>query len=276
MDTINNKTAIITGGSEGVGAATAGRFADAGANLVLVARGQEQLEAVAARLRVRTRVLVVPMDVTDAGACDRLLQKTLQTFGSVDILINNAGYHARGLVEEVSANDLGRMIDVNLKAPVLLSRMALPYLRESRDGAAIVNVASLAGRVALGGAATYSATKFALRVFTFALADELRGTNIKLGVVSPGPVDTGFIMSDIDAVTDVTFSQPISTASDVADEIFKLCLNDKLERAMPPSSGFITTLSYLFPSVARRVRPMLERKGQRTKQRLKAAMRSAE
>jgi len=216
------------------------------------------------------------MDITDTVACERLLQKTQQTFGSVDILINNAGYHARGRVEDVSIDDLALMIDANLKAPILLSRMALPYLRESRDGAAIVNVASLAGRVALGGAATYSATKFALRVFTFALADELRGTNVKLAAVSPGPVDTGFIMSDIDAVADITFSQPVSTAADVADEIIKLCLNDKLERSMPPSSGFMTTLSYLLPSIARRVRPMLERKGQRTKQRLKAAMRTAE
>ena len=216
------------------------------------------------------------MDITDTVACERLLQKTQQTFGSVDILINNAGYHARGRVEDVSIDDLALMIDANLKAPILLSRMALPYLRESRDGAAIVNVASLAGRVALGGAATYSATKFALRVFTFALADELRGTNVKLAAVSPGPVDTGFIMSDIDAVADITFSQPVSTAADVADEIIKLCLNDKLERSMPPSSGLMTTLSYLLPSIARRVRPMLERKGQRTKQRLKAAMRTAE
>lgn len=241
-----------------------------------MARGQEKLETVAAALRVKTRVLVVPMDVTDESACGRLLQKTLQTFGSLDILVNNAGYHSRGLVEDVRVDDLGRMIDVNLKAPILLSRMALPYLRGSRDGAAIINVASLAGRVALGGAATYSATKFALRVFTFALADELRGTNVKLAAVSPGPIDTGFIMSDVDAVADITFSQPISTAGEVADEILKLCLNDKLERSMPPSSGFVTTLSYLFPSIARRVRPMLERKGRRAKQRLKAVAQSTE
>jgi hypothetical protein len=263
---------VITGGSEGVGAATAHRFADAGANLVLVARGQDKLEQVAAQLRVMTRVLVVPMDVTDERACERLLERTRQTFGSVDVLINNAGYHARGRVEDVSTDDLALMIDANLKAPILLSRMAIPYLRAAAGGAAIINVASLAGRVALGGAATYSATKFALRVFTFALADELRGTNIKLAAVSPGPIDTGFIMSNIDAVADITFSQPISTADEVAEEILKLCMNDKLERSMPPSSGFITTLSYLFPSVARRVRPMLERKGRRTKQRLKTGM----
>jgi len=239
---------------------------------VLVARGQDKLEKVAAQLRVKTRVLVVPMDVTDERACARLLGKAQQTFGSVDIVINNAGYHSRGLVEEVSTDDLGRMIDVNLKAPVMLCRMAVPYMREATGGTAIINVASLAGRVALGGAATYSATKFALRVFTFALADELRGTGIKLAVVSPGPIDTGFIMSDIDSVADITFSQPISTADEVAKEILRLCGNDKLERSMPPSSGFVTTLSYLFPSIARRVRPKLERKGRRTKRRLKSGM----
>jgi short-subunit dehydrogenase len=164
------------------------------------------------------------------------------------------------------------MIDVNLRAPVVLSRLALPYLRRSGQPAAIVNVASLAGRTALAGAATYSATKFGLRAFTFALAEELRGSDIKLGVVSPGPIDTGFIMADIDSVADITFSQPLSTADEVAVEILKLCRNDRLERAMPMFSGWLTTLSYLFPGLGRALRPALIRRGRRVKQRLKSDM----
>ena len=112
--------------------------------------------------------------------------------------------------------------------------------------------------------------------FTYAVGDELSNTNIKLAVVSPGPIDTGFIMSNIDVVADITFSQPMSTAEEVAAEIVRLCTNDKPERSMPPISGFLTTLTYLFPAVGRMMRPALDRRGRRVKQALKAKMRRAE
>ena len=83
-------------------------------------------------------------------------------------------------------------------------------------------------------------------------------------------------MSNIDSVTDLTFSQPISTADEVAEEIMQLCINDKIERSMPPASGFLTTMSYLFPGLGRVMRPVLENKGRRVKRRLKAQQRAAE
>jgi short-subunit dehydrogenase len=267
-----DKTVIITGGSEGVGAATARAFARAGANLVLVARTRKNLETIAEELRSQTKVEIVPMDVSDADACANLFKKAEYEFGAVHVLVNNAGYHKRGPVETVAPEQLGAMIDVNLKAPVLLCRMAIPYLREAGEGA-IINVASLAGRTPVPGAATYSATKFGLRAFTFAVAEELAGTNIKLAALSPGPIDTGFIMDNIDNVTDLTFSQPLSTANECAEEILKLCGNDRRERSMPPISGLLTTLTYLVPWVGRAMRPLLEKKGRRVKRALKSAMR---
>ena len=92
----NNKTVIITGGSDGVGAATARLFAEAGANLMLVARGKKKLDAVADELRDKTRVEIFAMDVADTEACVDVFKKAQFEFGSVDILVNNAGYHARG------------------------------------------------------------------------------------------------------------------------------------------------------------------------------------
>ena len=265
------KTVIITGGSQGVGAATAHRFADAGANLVLVARSRKNLESIAEELRAKTRVETVTMDVADMDACTNLFKKAEFEFGSVHVLVNNAGYHERGPAESIAIDDLGMMIDVNLRAPIILSRLAIPYLKQA-GGGAIINVASLAGRTAVPGAATYSATKFGLRAFTMALADELKDTPVKVAVVSPGPIDTGFIMSNIDNVTDLTFSQPISTADEVAEEIMKLCINNKRERSMPPVSGLLTTLTYLFPGFARALRPAFESKGRRVKRKLKAQM----
>ena len=266
-----NKTVVITGGSEGVGASTARAFARAGANLVLAARTKKNLEKIAGELRPDTRVEIMAMDVADPGACENLLRKAQFEFGSIHVLVNNAGYHERGPVESVEAESLGQMIDVNLKAPIVLSRLALPLMREAGVGA-IINVASLAGRTPVPGAATYSASKFGMRAFTFALAEELRDSTIKIAAVSPGPIDTGFIMANIDNVTDLTFSQPLSTADEVAREILKLCANGKRERSMPPLSGVLTTLTYLWPGIGRTMRPLLEGKGRRVKCAIKAKM----
>jgi len=272
---LKDKTVIITGGSEGVGAAAARLFADAGANLMLVARNKKNLDVIAAELRLKTRVKTFPMDVTDAEAGVDVFKKTAFEFGSVDILVNNAGYHKRGNVEDVSAGDLGRMIDVNLKAPIMLSRIALPYLREA-GGGAIINVGSLAGRAAVPGSVCYAASKAGLRSFTYGLGIEMADSKIKLAVVSPGPIDTGFIMADIDATSDLTFSQPVSTADEVAQAILDLCSNNLREQSMPRISGLLTMMAYIFPWLGTAVRPMLERKGAAVKAKIKAERRRRE
>jgi short-subunit dehydrogenase len=265
----NNKTVIITGGSEGVGAATARMFAEAGANLMLVARDKKKLEAIAEELRAKTKVEIFPMDVSDAEACVDVFKKAAFEFGSVDVLVNNAGYHKRGPVEEIDADDLGKMIDVNLKAPIMLTRIALPYLHEA-GGGAVINVGSLAGRAPIQDNAGYGASKAGLRSFTYALGFELAESDIKVAVVSPGPIDTGFIMSDIDSVPDINFSQPVSSAEEVAQAVLDLCGNNIRELSMPKVGGFLTMLVYIFPGLARLLRPTLIRKGARMKQKLKA------
>ena len=261
-------TVIVTGASQGVGAATARAFAARGANLVLIARGQDKLDALAGELGIDDRVMVAPLDVTDMAGFGELLARAEEAFGSVDVLVNNAGFHSRGKVESVAAEDIGRMIDVNLKAPMMATRMTLPYLRKSKRPA-VINVASLAGRTPVPGSCTYSATKFGLRAFSLALAEELQGTNIKIASVSPGPIDTAFIMDDIDSVSDLTFSQPMSTTEQVAEAIVKLVDDRALDQPMPRISGYLATMSYLFPRLGRGLRPMLEKKGRRTKERLK-------
>ena len=265
-----DKTVVITGGSEGVGAAAARLFAEAGANLMLVARGKKNLEAIAEELRDKTKVEIFALDVSDADACIDVFKKAQFEFGRIDVLVNNAGYHARGDVETVEPADLAKMVDVNLRAPIVLARLAIPYLQEAGD-AAIINVGSLAGRTPVPGSATYSATKAGLRAFTVSLSEELRDSNIKVGLVSPGPIDTGFIMADMDKTADITFSQPMSTAEEVAQNILDLCGNSIREVTMPALSGLLTTVSYLFPWVSRQMKPVLERKGQRVKKELKAA-----
>jgi len=115
----------------------------------------------------------------------------------------------------------------------------------------------------------YSATKFGLRAFSMALADELRGTGVTVSCVSPGPVDTQFLMAELDTVTDLTMSQPLVTPDQVAALVVLCALDGKPERAIPRLSSALTTAGYLAPGLRRALRPMLERRGRRTKQKLR-------
>ena len=260
----SGKTIIITGASAGVGAACARAFATQKANLVLVARGQQGLDIIEEELSAQTKVITVAMDVSNVEQCLALLVKAEEEFGTVDVLVNNAGMHSRGDLETVDPADVGAMVDINIRAPLVLSCAAIPYLRRT-GGGGIVMVGSLAGMAPLQGAATYSGTKAGLRAFAYALADEMRGTRIHVGVVSPGPIDTGFIMDEIDKVEDIVFSQPMSSPGDVADAVLKIAAGDKLEIPMPAASGKLTNLGYLFPRLRRYLRPKLYAKGRKNK-----------
>jgi short-subunit dehydrogenase len=209
------------------------------------------------------------MDVANAVDCRKMLLCAVEKFGDIHYLINNAGYHQRGTVESNSAEHLAQMVDVNLRAPIELTALTLPYIRASiaKGGCGgIVNVGSLAGRTPLQGAATYSATKSGLRAFSYALSDELRGSGISVGLVSPGPINTGFIMSEIDEVEDIVFSQPMSSPQQVTDAIISVAKGEKVEITLPNSSAWLTTISYLFPVLRRFLRPYLYKKGRKAKQ----------
>ena len=265
IKSFENKTIIITGASAGVGAACARLFAHHKAKLVLVARGEAALNIIADELRSQCEVLTVVMNVANNDHCLTLLEKAEATFGAVHVLINNAGMHARGNLETVAPLDVAAMVDINLRAPLLLSSAAIPYLQRAGEGA-IVNVGSLAGRAPLQGAATYSATKAGLRAFSYALADELRDSGISVGSVSPGPIDTGFIMDEIDEVEDIVFSQPMSTAQQVAEGIMAVASGDEVEVVLPAASAKLTHISYLFPKLRRRLRPKLYEQGRKNKE----------
>ncbi len=263
MQDFKGKTVIITGASAGVGEACAKAFANEGANLVLVARGQAGLDAVEKALSPLTQVKTLALDIGESGACDKLIAFALEQFGNIHVLINNAGAHFRGDVVKRSSKELASMVDINLRAPIEFTAAALLHIQ--KEGGAIVMVGSLAGRAPLQGAATYSATKAGLRTFAHALADELRGSNVAVGVVSPGPIDTGFIMDEIDNVEDIVYSQPMSTAEQVAEAVMKIARGEEVEIAMPAMSGTLTTFSYLFPTLRRAARPTLYKIGRKNK-----------
>jgi len=258
----NGCVVVVTGASSGVGEACAKLFSSLGAKVVLAARTVSDLERVASGLP--NEALVCPTDVADSASCQQLIDKTMAQFGHLDILVNNAGFNSRGEVIDMSLDAMERIIDINLKAPMRLSRLALPHLLKANQ-ASIVNVASLAGRFPLDGEASYSASKFGLRAFSLALAEELDETAITVSLVSPGPIKTGFIMDEIDEVPDLVFSQPMSSAEQVAQAVKDSVVDGKRERAIPVSSGILATTAYLMPGLRKGLRPVLEAKGRKIK-----------
>lgn len=256
----SEKVVLVTGASSGIGMAVVRAVADRGARVALVARSAGILEKLAGDLGTQ-RAASFPLDVTDRAGLAKLPDEVVARFGRLDVVVNNAGVNHRGGVDERTADELVAILETNLAAPILLIRAALPHL--ARD-AAIVNVASLAGKVPVPHEAAYSATKAGLRAFSRALSVEVAARGIHVGTVCPGPVDTAFF-GDVSKVPNLVFSQPMSTAEDVANAVLRVIEDRVAEIDIPAASGKLATLGYLAPSVFARLRPVLERVGARNK-----------
>lgn len=259
----NRVIAIVTGASSGIGAATARAFRARGAKIALVARTETKLTALAEELG-REHAKAFPLDVTDHTALLALPSQVKDHFGRLDVVVNNAGANARGAVIERTPEELRMIVETNLVAPIMLTRAALPLL----DGSGVVvNVASLAGKVPLQHEATYSATKSGLRAFARAVDLEFaaKGEGPRVLTVNPGPVDTGFFGDDLSLVPDLVFSQPMSTAEQIADAIVEAVETGSQEIDVPAVSGKLATAGYLVPRLYAALRPLLARQGARKK-----------
>jgi NAD(P)-dependent dehydrogenase (short-subunit alcohol dehydrogenase family) len=188
------RIALITGASRGIGRATALRLARAGATLVLAARTEQDLSAVAEIIRtLGMDALVVPTDVTNDQQIEALVNTALARFGRIDILVNNAGGGPpRTPVVKARRVDWEWTLRVNLWATMVLSKLVLPAMIAQRSGT-IVNICSLAGLTGKAGEAAYAAAKFGVRGFSQSLFEEVREHGIKVSTICPGHVDTGLI-----------------------------------------------------------------------------------
>jgi len=177
---LEGKTAIVTGASSGIGAATAAALAREGARVAGGARRDDQLKT----------EIKLELDVTDVESCKRFVAEAVDRLGGLDILFNNAGLAlGRAPFTESSEEDEAAVFGTNVTGLVRMTRLCLPHIR---DGGHIVSMGSVAGRVAYEGGATYIAAKFAERGFTYALREDLLGRPIRITTVDAGMVDTEF------------------------------------------------------------------------------------
>lgn len=190
MSPLGGQVALVTGAGRGIGRAVALALAREGAAVALASRTRAELAAVATEIhQAGGRALAVPTDVTQDAAVEALVEQTLAELGRLDILVTAAGVAAFGPVSGAKPADWDAMLAVNLRAVMVACRAALGPMSRQRRGT-IVNIASVAATRAIPGAAAYSATKAGVLGFSRALAEEVRGDGIRVGVLLPGAVDT--------------------------------------------------------------------------------------
>ena len=191
MPALSDQVAIVTGASSGIGAATARLLAREGAAVTLAARRLDRLHALRDEIeRAGGRALVVETDVTDRGQCERMVAETLEAWGRLDVLVNNAGVMPLSLVKNLHVDEWARMVDVNVNGVLYGTAAALPAMMAQGRGH-LVNVSSNAGRHVFEGGAVYCATKFAVRAFSEGLRMELGPAfGIRVTCIEPGAVTT--------------------------------------------------------------------------------------
>jgi 3-oxoacyl-[acyl-carrier protein] reductase len=187
------KVAIVTGASRGIGRAISVALAQEAVTIVLAARSIQQLQITAEQVtNAGGQARIVLVELTEEKSIRNLVQVTGEKLGRLDILVNNAGVTHSAELQQTSTEDWQRCISINARAPFILCREALPLLKKSQ-AAHIINIASVVGVKGYPLQSAYTASKHALRGMTISLAEELRGSNIRVHLLCPGGVDTDMV-----------------------------------------------------------------------------------
>lgn len=187
---IEGKVVVITGASSGLGEAAARHLSEHGASVALAARRTERIQSLADEITKNGgNALAVTTDVTEREQVQKLVDKSVDEFGRIDVMINNAGLMPQSLLERLKIDEWDQMIDVNIKGVLFGIAAALPYMKEQKSGH-FINVSSVAGHTVHPGGAVYSATKRAVRTISEGLRQEVKPYNLRTTIISPGAVDT--------------------------------------------------------------------------------------
>lgn len=235
---LNNTVVIVTGASSGIGAATAKEFARHGAQVILAARHVEELATqVYSITREGYKATAIPTDITDSRQVTRLVEQTIEQFGRIDVLVNNAGIGRIRPFFKESEEYINQVIDVNLRGTMLMTHLVLPGMLERQRGV-IISVASVAGHVALNP--IYSGTKFGLRGFSLSLRRDLLRHGISVSLVSPG-----YIKTDMNKGSRL----PMPGPDLVARTIVNLVLHPRREVIIPRYYSLLVSIANTFPRI---------------------------
>ena len=251
---MKDKVVIITGASSGIGKALALKFGEMGSKVVLAARNAENLEAVNLELvKSGTETLVVQADVSVESDCEKVISSSIDKFGKIDVLINNAGISMRALFSELDLSVIRKLMDVNFWGTVYCTKYALPYLLQTKGS--LVGVISVAGHIGLPARSGYSASKFAVRGFLDTLRSETQKTGLHVLVVAPGFTESNIRKVALKADGNTQAETPrdetkMMTSAAVAEKIYNGVIRRKRAMVLTFIEGkFTVFLNKWFPAL---------------------------
>lgn len=221
------KVAFITGGSRGIGKAIALEFADNGYDIVInYVSSKTDVTALEEEFNKKgVKAILLKADVTDFQACQQMVETTIQTFGKIDVLVNNAGITKDGLLMRMKQQDFNQVVDINLNGTFNVTRNVVPHMVKQKQGR-IINISSVVGVTGNAGQANYAASKAGIIGFTKAIAKELASRNIQANAVAPGFIDTDMTEVLSDSVKENINTQiplkRMGTAEEVAKTVYFL------------------------------------------------------
>ena len=262
------KTALITGGGGAIASEIATRLDARGYQLILTDINEERMAAVAATLSRPATCLRVDLSTQDGvvALCDKIENE----FSDLDLLINNAGYVEPGDIADLDAPVLDRHININLIAPMQLTRTAARIMRPRKRGD-ILSIVSMGGIIALRGSASYAASKFGLRGYLTSVRSELAPHGVRVMGIFPSGVDTPMLRYE--ATHDgspLNFIGKVFTAAEVADACMKALETGKLETYVPYGDSVTSRLAGAFPWVIDKILPMFEKSGEKGRAKFRA------
>lgn len=254
---MNQKVAIITGASSGIGKACAYSFAKAGYAVVLAARDAEKLHVIKNDLENNNyTAIAIPTDVSIETDCKNLINETISKLGRIDVLINNAGISMRALFNELELTVIKRVMDINFWGTVYCTKYALPHILKQQGS--VVGISSVAGFVGLPARTGYSASKFAMHGFLHALRIENLKNNLHVGIVAPGYTASNIRNTALNSKGNSQQESPLDesklmTAEAVAEQVLKCVLRRKRLVVLTFTGKLTFWLNKFFPSVTEKL-----------------------
>lgn len=249
-----NKVALVTGASDGIGRALALELARAGADVAILARSTARLQELSKQVEAfGVRSLPLTCDVTDRAALTSAVHQTAESFGRLDLLINNAGMGLYSEMTQVPLDDFERLMELNFWAPIVATQAAATHLE--KRGGIIINISSILGKLDYPGMGAYCATKHAVNSISNVLRMELREKGIEVLTVCPGRVDTGFQLHAIKYQTlrNPRFSVAAMSPEWVARVIVRAAWRHKREIVLPRAGWVLVAIQHLWPRLGDRL-----------------------